>query len=161
MRTMKRARMKTLLSAMTISLLAMLSCSGDQLYFRYHDIPAESWHKDSAAIYEFEVTDTAKTYNVYVKVRNSGDYQHQNLWLFIEKLSPDSTMRKDTINFYLADLRGKWLGSGVGSAFEMHVLYQQNIRFEKKGKYQYKISHGMREDNLKGMSNIGLKISDE
>ena len=64
----------------------------------------------------------------------------------------------DTINFYLADQRGKWLGSGVGSVFEMPVLYQQSIRFPKAGNYRYELSHGMRDSVLIGINDIGLRV---
>jgi gliding motility-associated lipoprotein GldH len=65
---------------------------------------------------------------------------------------------RDSIEFYLADQRGKWLGSGVGAIVEMPVLYKQNVRFEQKGTYRYEIGHGMREDVLIGINDIGIRI---
>ena len=58
----------------------------------------------------------------------------------------------------MADKRGKWLGKGVGSIFEMPVLYQQNVKFKNVGNYQYKIVHGMRDTILLGINDVGMRV---
>lgn len=80
------------------------------------------------------------------------------LRLFIKTTSPDSVVTNDTIEFYLADEFGKWLGNGVGSVFNMPVLYQQNFKFPKKGVYHFDIQHGMRDSLLSGINNVGIKV---
>ncbi|HRR62823.1 MAG TPA: gliding motility lipoprotein GldH, partial [Paludibacteraceae bacterium] len=72
---------------------------------------------------------------------------------------PHSTLPiKDTIECYLADIHGKWLGSGVGNVFEMPVLYKQNECFKQSGTYTFQIIQGMRNEVLPGISNVGLKV---
>jgi gliding motility-associated lipoprotein GldH len=78
--------------------------------------------------------------------------------MFLSRMSPDSLLTNDSIECYLADQRGKWLGSGIGSIMEMPVLYQQKIRFKKVGVYHYKIAHGMRDSILSGINDIGMRV---
>ena len=80
------------------------------------------------------------------------------MWLFLHKYTPDKLQTTDSIECYLADNRGKWLGSGVGSVYEMPVLYQQNIRFRTAGTYRYSIVQGMRDDILLGINDIGVRV---
>lgn len=142
-----------------ILLLAFNSCAGNDVYFQYHNVAQNGWSADSVYVYDVNIADTNTSYNVYVNVRNRGEYPHQNMWLFIKKTAVgDSVSVNDTINFYLADQRGKWLGSGVGSVFEMPVLYQQSIRFPKAGIYRYELMHGMRDSILIGVNDIGLRV---
>lgn len=138
--------------------LFLVSCTSNDVYFQYRTVAPGGWSKDSLYAYDVSITDAAANYNVYVNIRNRGEYPNQNLWLFIRKIMPDSVISNDTINFYLADQRGKWLGSGVGSVFEMPVLYQQNIRFPKVGTYRYEIFHGMRDSMLQGINDVGLRV---
>ncbi|MCE5331793.1 MAG: gliding motility lipoprotein GldH [Bacteroidales bacterium] len=138
--------------------LFFVSCTSNDVYFQYRTVAPGGWSKDSLYAYDVSITDAAANYNVYVNIRNRGEYPNQNLWLFIRKITPDSVMSNDTINFYLADQRGKWLGSGVGPVFEMPVLYQQNIRFPKVGTYRYEIFHGMRDSVLPGINDVGLRV---
>jgi gliding motility-associated lipoprotein GldH len=95
---------------------------------------------------------------LYVNIRNRGEYPYQNLWIFLTKMLPDSIESKDSIECYLADRRGKWLGSGIGSVLEMPVLYQQKIKFPKTGIYRYKIGHGMRDSVLIGINDVGMRV---
>ena len=155
-KTILQRKFKTFCAFIIASLL--VSCSGNDIYFQYHEVAAEGWNMDSTFIYDVNVADSSASYNVYINVRNRGEYPHQNLWLFVKKISQDSVVVTDTINFYLADQRGKWLGSGIGSVFEMPVLYQQGVRYPTAGKYRYELSQGMRDSILIGINDVGLRI---
>lgn len=139
-------------------LLILSSCGGNDVFYQFESVPPNGWHQDSAIHFDVNISDTVSHYNVYVNVRNRGEYPHQNLWLFIEQQSPDSTLFVDSINFYLADQRGKWLGSGVGSVYEMPVLYRQNIQFPDSGNYSFSFRQGMRDSVLTGLNDLGLRI---
>jgi len=140
-----------------ISIMAV-ACTSNDVYFQYNPVALKGWSKDSLYGFDIPITDTTAVYNVYVNVRNRGEYPYQNLWLFLSKTTPDKIMSKDSIECYLADQRGKWLGSGLGSIMEMPVLYQQNVRFKTKGTYHYKIVHGMRDSVLAGINDIGMRV---
>ena len=146
-----------LLLAIFIS-LTFAACKNNDVFFQYKAVNAKGWNKDSLYTFDIQITDTTSRYNVYVNVRNRGEYPYQNLWLFLNKTSPDKVEMKDSIECYLADQRGKWLGSGIGSVMEMPILYQENIRFNKSGMYRYKIVHGMRDTTLTGINDIGMRI---
>jgi len=143
--------------AIIISLL-IVACTSNDVYFQYSAINSKGWSKDSLYGFDIPINDTLATYNVYLNIRNRGEYPYQNLWLFLSKTTPDKIQSKDSIECYLADQRGKWLGSGIGSIMEMPVLYQQNVRFKKIGIYHYKIVHGMRDTILNGINDIGMRV---
>jgi len=145
------------LQAIFISML-LVGCSGNDIYFQYNPVAVKGWSKDTAYVFNVPVSDTTATYNVYVNIRNRSDYPYQNLWLFLKKISPDTIQTKDSIECYLADQRGKWLGTGMGSIMEMPVLYQQNVRFNKAGTYRYEIVQGMRDTMLIGINDIGMRV---
>ena len=134
------------------------SCVNNDAYFQYQALSPQGWSKDSVLVFDIPVADSTSTYNLYVNVRNRGEYPYQNLWLFLQKITPDSIVTNDSIELYLADQRGEWLGSGLGSILEMPVLYNQNVKFTLKGKYQYQIRHGMRDSVLLGINDIGMRL---
>lgn len=140
------------------SLFFLLACTTNDVFLNYQTINKKGWSEDSLCVFNTAITDSVSKYNVYINIRNKGDYPYQNLWLYINSMSPDSTITTDTIELYLADQRGKWLGSGIGSVFEMPVLYQQNKKFKKAGIYKYSIIHGMRDSVLVGINDIGIRI---
>jgi gliding motility-associated lipoprotein GldH len=157
METVKQLKSKFKFTAI-LGFILMVACTNNDAYFQYIPIDQQGWSKDSLCIFDIPVSDTLSTFNVYVNIRNRGEYPYQNLWLFLQKMSPDSTVVNDSIELYLADNRGKWLGSGIGSILEMPVLYQQNVKFQSAGNYQFKIGHGMRDSVLVGINDIGMRV---
>ena len=141
-----------------ISMLFFGACNNDTVFTQFKTLPEEGWHKDSLAMFNVSITDTSANYNIYVNIRNNNRYPYQNFWFFKTQIMPDGTTVNDTIECYLANNRGKWLGSGVGATYEMSVLCEQNVRFEEEGIYQYKITQGMREDVLRGIQDVGLQV---
>jgi gliding motility-associated lipoprotein GldH len=147
----------SILSAILISLL-IVGCTSHDVYFLYNSVSNNGWSKDTSYVFHVPITDTTATYNVYINIRNRGEYPYQNLWLFLRSTDPGNTLTKDSVECYLADQRGKWLGTGMGSIMEMPVLYKQNVRFSKPGTYNYRIVQGMRDSLLMGINDIGMRV---
>ncbi len=63
----------------------------------------------------------------------------------------------DTLNFRLADDRGRWLGRGIGDLYFIRLPYKQDILFPYKGIYRFEIVQGMRTD-LEGIRDVGLRV---
>ncbi|NDV45919.1 gliding motility lipoprotein GldH [Paludibacter sp. 221] len=150
--------MKKLLFITLLAVALFSSCKNNNVYLSYHAVNPNGWNKDSIYTFEFDIVDTIASYNIYINVRNTPDYPYQNLWLFLSETQPDDAMSNDTIEFYLADHRGKWLGTGAGSTKEMPVIYKESIYFQKSGKYTFDITHGMRTEDLKGITDIGIRV---
>ena len=144
-------------SAIFISLL-LAGCIQNDVYLKYNSITTTGWNKDSLCRFEIPIKDTTASYNLYINIRNRGEYPYQNLWLFLRKMTPDSIQSGDSIECFLADNHGKWFGTGIGSVMQMPVLYQQNVRFHKAGVYHYSIIHGMRDSVLIGINDIGMQV---
>lgn len=143
-------------------MLCLYACTDNDIFFQYKKISSEGWNKDSTVIFNFTISDSTLPYNLYVNIRNTSEYPYQNFWLFIKKsvINTDSTfvvIATDTVECYLADKRGKWLGSGAGATYEMPLLIEKNTDFEQKT-YRYELTQGMRNDILHGINDIGLRV---
>ena len=129
------------------------SCKNDIVYSRFSSIPSEKWAIDSVAQFEYAITDTIPDYRMLVYVRHTERYPYQNMWLFV-----GDSLYRDTIEFYLADDRGQWLGNKHHGFIEMPVLLEENYHFADTGKYFLTVQHGMRDSILRGVTDIGLEI---
>lgn len=142
--------------AMAITWLT--SCDPNRLYESYYSPAPKGWHNDSAAVFTVNITDIQKPYNLLVQVRNSNDYPNSNLWLFIETQSPSGKTVNDTIECQMANQNGEWMGRGWGSLYFIHFPFKKFIRFTETGEYKFSIRHGMRNNLLKGIHDIGLRV---
>ena len=131
------------------------ACSSRTAYSEYHNVPLDGWDKDSALVFEVAVQDTLAAYNLVLSVRHGQEYPFQNIWFFVEN---GLTGQTDTLEYYLADQRGRWLGNGFGDKHEMPCLIGQNVRFSHARPYLFKVRQGMREDRLSGITEVGLTV---
>jgi gliding motility-associated lipoprotein GldH len=136
----------------------VLSCNENLVFEQYKTISKKSWDKDSVLVFTIPVSDTTDNHNLYINIRNDVNYQYSNIWLFISIEQPDGKMLEDKFEIALADPSGKWLGEGLGGLKTREAIYRRNVFFPMSGDYKIRIQQGMREDILKGISDVGIRI---
>ncbi|MBO7502054.1 MAG: gliding motility lipoprotein GldH [Paludibacteraceae bacterium] len=143
---------RNLILLLLSSLIA--SCTGSY-YMESRNINPLGWDKDSLLAYSFVVPDTVENYDILLHLRHLDNYPYQNMWLF---LGETDSLITDTIEFYLADDRGMWLGNRGNGHISMSVLYESSIRFEQLGERHLYIRHGMRRALLPGVSDLSVEV---
>ncbi|MRT92463.1 gliding motility lipoprotein GldH [Ancylomarina sp. 16SWW S1-10-2] len=149
---------KYLLLFSFVLIFIISACKDNRVYENYVDIPNHEWSKDYIASFEVEITDSIQPHSISVDIRNTGKYQYSNLWLFVKQIDPDGKISEEKFECQLASDTGEWYGSGFGDIFDLQVLFKPAIQFTKPGLYTFEMVQGMRDDNLPGIVNVGLKI---
>ena len=148
--------LKTILALLTI--LALTSCDSKRVYEENKEIPGGMWPQKNKVAFDFEIPDTTVVHNVYINVRNASQYAFSNLYLFITTTYPDGKTSIDTVNCYLQDQSGKWLGNGVGDLWDNRLLFKPSVKFPKPGKYKIEYEQAMRPEPLSGITDVGLRV---
>ncbi len=121
-------------------------------------MPQKTWRLLDIPVFKVPVTDTLNSNNFFFTIRNSTSYPFRNIYLFVTTTSPDGKSITDTLQYNLADEKGKWYGKGFGDIRELNLPYKSNVYFPVKGIYQIKIQHGMRVEDLTGVYDFGVRI---
>ena len=153
--------MRKVLFIVLIGLASCFSaCRSDIVYTHFSPVFVDEtmlssggWHTDSILRFTYTITDVESNYYMLVYVRHTERYPYQNMWLFVNDRG-----RKDTIEFYLADERGRWLGDKHHGYIEMPVLMEECVHYPDTGLFCVEIAHGMRDSVLRGVTDIGLEI---
>lgn len=140
-----------------LSSLLLVACQKGVVYTEFCSIAAEGWHKDSVLYFEPCIANSNTNYQLQITLRHNDNYPYQNLWLFVDICKDSTVSIHDTIECYLANERGTWLGQGL-SIYELPLLYENNFQFADSGQYTISIQQGMRCDTLAGIKEVGLKI---
>lgn len=148
----------SLIPALILLLLCCLSCDRNRYFDQTLNIEDEGWHKDYAAVFEVEVTDTISLFDFYINLRNTVDYKYSNFYLFLNTRLPDGMTARDTIELILADRSGRWLGKGFGKYRDNQLLVRRGLQFPMAGKYVFEIEHAMRDTLLTGIGSAGIRI---
>jgi len=140
------------------SLLLIPSCNSNVVYTDSFVMPGKTWRLLDIPAFKISVTDTVNSNNVFFTIRTGSSYPFRNIYIFVNTTSPDGKSITDTLQYNLADEKGKWYGKGFGDIHELNLPYKSNVYFPVKGTYQFKIQHGMRIEDLKGVYDFGVRI---
>lgn len=156
-------RRKTINSILFITLISFfaINCSRSRnvLFSDSAAMPSAKWSLTDNPDFRIMINDTTAKANVFFNIRTGSAYPFRNIWLFVTATSPDGkTSITDTLQYDLADEKGKWYGRGFGDIHELKLPYRQNVFFPEKGTYHFKIQHGMRTGDLKGVYDIGIRV---
>ncbi len=134
------------------------SCKSDLIYTDSVPMPKSIWSLSNVPDFKVPVNDTINTADIAFTIRTGSEYPFRNIWLFVTAESPDGKSITDTVEYKLADDKGNWFGKGFGDIKELNLPYRTNVFFPRKGSYHFKIRHGMRVGDLKGVYDFGLRI---
>jgi gliding motility-associated lipoprotein GldH len=143
-------------------MLVLTSCSRIEEYHQSRVIPYKGWEIYNIVNFSDSLPENNTcNYSFDIQIRHRNDYQYGNIWLYIRTETSDNIVRFDTINWKLADYTGHWFGKGWGSLYNIEYK-MPDLNFSKKeGKKWFKIDvqHGLRDNYLKGIESIGIKLS--
>jgi gliding motility-associated lipoprotein GldH len=137
------AMMKFFLFCALLLAMFMMSCT-DAAYFEQNKaISNRSWAYSDVPEFAVHIDDSTATYDVYVLLHQAGS-----------KLL-DTAYRAEIT---LAELDGRWLGQSAGTLYELQYLAHQNFVFPDTGIYTFAIEQNMRQNPLKDVADVGIKL---
>ncbi|MCX6256092.1 MAG: gliding motility lipoprotein GldH [Bacteroidia bacterium] len=140
------------------SLILLPSCNRNVVYTDSVVMPEKTWKLLNIPVFNILITDTLNSNNVIFNIRTGSSYPFRNIYLFVTTTSPNGKSITDTLQYNLADEKGKWYGKGFGDIHELDLPYKSNVYFPVKGTYQFKIQHGMRIEDIKSVYDFGVRI---
>ncbi len=139
-------------------LLIVLSACGKASFYDHNDSVKDPWPSTDTMHFNFMVSDTIHPFNLYLNLRNTTDYPYSNIYFFMQTHFPDGQLAVDTIEIFLADLQGNWLGKGIGKNKDLQVLFRKRGRFPMSGNYHISLEQAMRRKALPGIKSVGIRI---
>lgn len=122
-------------------------------------IPAQAWFYSYKPAFTFIITDTTASYNVSVILRHTDAYNYNNIWLNLGSQAPGDTMHFQNINLDLGSDAKGWEGQGMDDIWEVRKnITPGPVPFKKAGKYTFTVSQIMRENPLKHILNVGIRV---
>jgi gliding motility-associated lipoprotein GldH len=139
--------------------VCLASCDDQVVFEENKAIENGNWKNTDNVHFQFNITDTVSFHDFFINVRNGEEYPYSNVYLFMEMEFPNAKRSIDTINCYLADPTGKWLGTGIGKLYDQRFRIRNRKQFPLAGRYTVTIRQGMRTPELEGIYDVGFRIS--
>ena len=143
------------------SVLYLSSCARIDLYEKVVTIPGHSWQSSFKPSFTFTIKDTTAPYQLFLMLRHNEKYNYTNIYINLYVLAPgEDSVQKIQLSLPLATNEG-WMGTGMDDIYEHQIPLtpaNQKLYFKRAGTYIYTIEQIMREDPLKNVLNVGLRI---
>ncbi len=134
------------------------ACDDARVFEDYQTIKDDNWYINQKPTFYLEVSDTLSEHDIYFNVRHTGTYKYSNLFVLFTIQGPKAKPETQRLEFKLAELDGKWLGSGLGDMYANQIKIMDKVKFPRKGVYSFSIEQNMRDNPLAGIEDIGIKV---
>ena len=104
------------------------------------------------------IVDTAAAYTLFINLRHTEAYAYSNIFIRIKQGNPNKTQTVWRKEYTLANLDGEWLGTGSGNLRSHQLVLFKNYHFSQPGTYVFELEQNMRDNPLKEVSDIGLRV---
>jgi len=140
-----------------LSSYILISCTTVDLYEKTVSLPNHEWKADYKPEFNFTITDTTTPYQVFFVIRHTEKYNYNNIWINLYSQPPGDTLHKAPYELQLATNEKGWLGTGMDDIYEQRRELTGKIPL-KAGQYKLVLENIMREDPLKEVLNVGIRI---
>lgn len=147
--------MKKLILIVLIS-IGIFGCSRSPKVI-FHTFANAHWDKNDSIQIPIKI-DESGIYDLSILLRQNNDYPFSNIWVSMKMEGPGIETKKTQYNLTLADLSGRWLGQGPGNTIDNRFLILNNLQLKQAGIYTFTLKQNMREDDLKGIMMVGIRV---
>ena len=156
---MKRA-LNTFWGLAFLTLAAFISgCgNGNTIIDKNNDVENHNWTYVNKFRYDVNIDDPAAPYNIYINLRVTGDYKYSNMFILLTQVDPDKKTKTTRFELKLAAKDGAWLGEGSGNLYSFQLPLLTNYNLPAKGAYTFYIEQNMRDNPLREVSDVGLRV---
>jgi gliding motility-associated lipoprotein GldH len=140
--------------------LFAFACQNDTLVDQTVSFSEQGWLQKNKILIDFQVTDTSKSYDVRVALRQSNEYPYYNLYFVPKIINADGFVIKRAFAeaFFYDAKTGKPKGSGLGDMYSHQYTLFKGLKFTRPGKYAVSLEQYMRTDTLKDIISAGASI---
>ena len=152
----------------TLSLLTLgfiFSCSKPTFFMNYKDFNGH-WPVYEKVLFTLD-KGSENPVNLMIYIRNNKQYPYSNLFLIAKLKTGDSLLLCDTLEYAMADARGKWLGKGFLEVKESKLWWRENYQLPAVENINVQLEHALRSNNseqgldkLEGIVGVGFAVEE-
>ena len=129
--------------------VGFVSCQNENKKEVYHSFNNNTWNTDSIVSFELDNIDTTSSHDLYLMVRHTTNFKFQNVFLFT-----NFENQQDTLELFLSEKSGRWLGKGFGEIKELKIRIKENVNFKENQDQIFSVEQAMRYEDLEKIINL-------
>lgn len=128
---------------------------------RYQSLPPKGWDRQNVLTFSLDSVAHSATYNFKVYARTTRDIQFQSISVVVEQhLRRPYFTARDTVEIKLTDDMGNIEGKGL-YLYNTEAQLKHPIKLRKGQRGTIKLSHIMRRNQLLGIKDVGIELTQQ
>lgn len=136
----------------------LASCADNAVTDANQVIANHNWSYINKVKVPVKIDDNNKAYSLLMNLRHTSDYKYSNIFVLIRLSGPGMKPTVTRKEFQLAYPDGEWLGKGSGNLYTYQLPFAEGFKFPKKGIYTFEFEQNMRDNPLRDVSDVGLRV---
>lgn len=138
----------------------LYGCDSRRVFEENRELAHRFWRYEDVPVFEFQIENSLTDYNLYFNVRNSLDYPWTRINVSYNlQDSAGQSLAQKLVFHDLFDATGRPYGqSGIGDLYDHQFPLLEKFRFPRPGSYSLRLTQFSREDTLKGVIAVGVRI---
>jgi gliding motility-associated lipoprotein GldH len=138
----------------------LFSCDSSRVFEENREFASRQWLVNEEPTFEFFITDSARSYNLYYNLRNSLHYDWDRIYVtYALTDSSGKELARKLVYNELFDPTGRPFGeSGLGDLYDHRFPILTGYRFSHAGKYSIRLTQFSRQDTLRGVLAVGVRV---
>jgi len=149
---------KQLIYLLFISLI-LASCHNN-VYKKWDDkaFPKYIWNADIEVVFEPEILDVERTYEIILGLRHVHGVKIQNIPVGVAITAPSGKTETKLYSIMVTDSKGKELANCSGSLCDIETTVETAFKFQEKGIHKILVKQLTPFEKLNGIMELGLII---
>ena len=157
LRNLSQLKKISIITLLVALIFGFTSCDSNKIYEENQAFDNNVWNYDDVKEFSFSVEDSLTPVKLFINLRTTIDYEYSNIYMYTHFTYPNGNTDIDTLEFFLAQPNGKWLGECSGTVVENRALITQGYLMES-GTYTFKIEQAMYNDALPEVMDVGIRV---
>jgi gliding motility-associated lipoprotein GldH len=142
-----------------IVILGLYSCTTIDIYEKTVPVPGHAWESSFRPHFNFTIKDTVSLYEPFLILRHNEKYNYNNIYinLYVKGPGQDTAIRIQR-NLILAGNEGWKDATAMDDIYEHRIKLLDNPQTLKAGNYEFTVEQIMRENPLRDVFDVGIRI---
>lgn len=137
----------------------LVSCGSKKISEQQKSFADKKWQRTQQLTYEFNITDTAATYNISAEVKHFDNFPFDRVQLAFSLEDPSGEKRISEHDLVIRNKQGQFLGKKIGDTIKMDFAIRNQYRFKAPGMAKVMLVNRQPSNVTEGIGGISIIVS--
>lgn len=138
---------------------ALSGCQEAPMYEKVYSFEASTWSQKVKPSFTVDIQDINREYDFILTLRTTTDYEFNNLWIFLNTVTPSGSRGREPFEIKISNPDGSWAGKKTGTVVEFPLNFKRR-KMPEKGKYTFEIEQGITSSTISEVLDVGLRVEE-